>query len=364
MLGKYQIYQLDNPRVWRTYLGGKTLDELHQKEMPQDGSFPEEWIMSVVEARNVGREDIQAEGLSRIIGNEVEYLKDLIETNPEEILGKVHYEKQGKSLGVLVKLIDASERLTIQVHPDRQKAEELFHSSYGKTECWHIFGKRTINGEEPCVYLGFKEGVSKERWQELFEKQDIAGMLSCLHHFPVKEGDTILINGGVPHAIGCGCFLVEIQEPTDYTIRVEKITPSGVKVADAMCHQGVGFEKMFECFTYEGLSKEEVKKRWFLSEKVFDNQEKSAIQKCVGYEDTPFFKMNRLEVKECLTVSSEETFSGLYILQGKGTMQIKGQETKMEIRQGQQYFVPANTGEICFTALEPITAFQFFGPQS
>lgn len=60
----------------------------------------------------------------------------------------------------------------------------------------------------------------------------------------------------MPHAIGAGCFLVEIRAPTD-TIRVERTTPSGFAVADSMCHQGLGFEKMFECFHYEPHSRGE-----------------------------------------------------------------------------------------------------------
>jgi Phosphomannose isomerase len=355
-----KIYQLDNPRVWRTYTGGKTLDELHGKESPKDDSFPEEWIMSVVEARNVGREEIQ-EGLSQIVNDDVKYLRELIASNPEQILGKEHYKKQGKSLSVLVKLIDSSERLTIQVHPDRETAQKLFHSLYGKTECWQIIGKRTINGEEPCVYLGFKEGVTRKKWQKLFEIQDIEGMLSCLHCFPVEIGDTILIKGGVPHAIGGGCFLVEIQEPTDYTIRVEKITPSGVKVADEMCHQGLGFERMFDCFHYETLNEEEVRGKYFLSNHKEMKGNNTGVIERIRYEDTPLFKMNQLEITENLTISGQAVFFGLYILQGKGIMNIDGIER--EVRQGQQYFVPANTKKISFLATEPIVAFQFFGSQ-
>ena len=78
-------------------------------------------------------------------------------------------------------------------------------------------------------------------------------MLEWMHCIEVHKGDTVLIQGGVPHAIGAGCFLAEIQEPTDYTVRTERITPSGLKVADTMCHQGLGFQKMFDCFHYEGV---------------------------------------------------------------------------------------------------------------
>ncbi len=101
----------------------------------------------------------------------------------------------------------------------------MLGSAFGKTESWYILGGREINGEKSAIYLGFREGVTEEIWKELFLKQDIQGMLSNLHRFEVNPGDAFIIYGGVPHAIGSGCFLMEVQEPTDYTMRVEKVTP-------------------------------------------------------------------------------------------------------------------------------------------
>ena len=110
--------------AWRTYTGGSLIEKLHGKEHMPDTNFPEEWIMSTVAARNSGREHI-VEGLSMVEGTEIS-LAQLIDENPEKILGTKHYAKYGNKLGVLVKLIDSAERLTIQVHPTRKKARELF----------------------------------------------------------------------------------------------------------------------------------------------------------------------------------------------------------------------------------------------
>ncbi len=84
-----------------------------------------------------------------------------------------------------------------------------FNSEFGKTEAWYILGGREVEGEKPYVLLGFKPGTTREQWKSLFEEQDIQGMLDCLHKVPVQEGDTFLLEGGVPHAIGSGCFMVE-----------------------------------------------------------------------------------------------------------------------------------------------------------
>ena len=86
--------RLDNPRAWRTYLGGSRLDRLHGVEPGTDGHFPEEWIMSVVEARNAGREDVKDEGLSHVFETG-KTLKALIEADPEGMLGKQFVREYG-----------------------------------------------------------------------------------------------------------------------------------------------------------------------------------------------------------------------------------------------------------------------------
>ena len=96
------------------------------------------------------------------------------------------------------------------MHPDRPTALRLFQSQYGKTECWHILSGHPVNGEEPCIYYGFQPDMTRARWEALFHAQDIPGMLAGMQKYPVHPGDTILIEGGMPHAIGAGCFLVEI----------------------------------------------------------------------------------------------------------------------------------------------------------
>lgn len=352
-------FELNHPRAWRTYLGGALLDELHGKAHGLDGHFPEEWIASVISTRNPGREHMVNEGLS--------FLKDLpecslracLESAPEKLLGEKHVQAYGAHPGVLVKLIDAAERLTIQVHPDRTAAKRLFNSPYGKTECWHILGGRSIHGEQPCVYLGFQKGVTRETWQKLFSVQDVEGMLSCLHRFEVSAGETILIEGGAPHAIGAGCFLVEIQEPTDYTLRVERTTPSGLKVSDEACHQGLGFDAMFECFHYEGLSRAEAKKRWFIPSKTTLQNHQAQITWLLDRDSTSFFAMRRLEIISDLVLSTN-TFSVLYILEGRGALRFGG--SVLALQAPQQIFVPANAGEVAFHANgESLTILQFFG---
>ena len=174
-------------------------------------------------------------------------------------------------------------------------------------------------------------------------------------------GDTILIEGGMPHAIGAGCFLVEIQEPTDYTIRVERTTPSGFAVADSMCHQGLGFEKMFECFHYEPHSREEIHDRWFIEPETVLKTAGGSITTLVGYRNTPLFRLDEVNVSDTLTVDCPPRGSGIYVLEGAGTLSANGRS--LPLKKTDQLFVPAGTGRFTLDAEAPLRVLHFFGPE-
>ena len=246
-----KILKIYSTRVWRTYLGGKEIEKWEGTNEPQDGEFPEIWVASTVKAINPGREYILNGGLSEVknVSHDRALMKDIIDSDPEIFLGKQHCEKYGNNSGMLVKIIDAMNRLTIQVHPDKKFAKEMFSSEYGKTEAWYIMGGRETDGEAPYILIGFKPGITYEKWKDMFHRQEIPLMLESLHKVYVKPGEVYFLDAGVPHAIGAGCFLVEVQEPTDYTIRVERKTPEGIAINDRLCHQGLGFEKIMLLFT-------------------------------------------------------------------------------------------------------------------
>lgn len=268
------ILKLLPTRVYRAYFGGENLDRLEKKANPENTRFPEDWLASVTEAFNPDRK-VEKEGLSLTENGKI--LRDIILENKEEMIGK------RDTMSLLFKLLDSSERLVIQGHPTKEFAKSHFNSDYGKTECWYILN----DGGE--VYIGFKEGITKEYWKSLFDSQDTEKMLDCLHKFNVKKGDFIFVKGGVPHAIGKNCFLAELQEPTDLMVIPEKVTPSGVVLAETKLHGGLGFEKMFDCFCYDGYSEEKTKEMYFKKpEKVSDIE--LELLKC------DMFRLSQLEI--------------------------------------------------------------------
>ena len=336
--------KLSAPRVKRTYVGGKLLDEWKGNPGPEDNYQPEEWIASVVTSNRPDVPD-NTEGLSFFEdGGKTVSLKAYIEADPEGVLGKGHFRKFGKAAGVLTKVLDSAERLIIQVHPTKEKAKKLFNSDYGKTEAWYILGGRKINGEEPYVLFGFKPGITEEKWRKLFQDQDIRGQEEALQRFEVKPGEVMLIQGGVPHAIGPGCLILEIQEPTDLTIRTERKSPSGLPITDFQCHQGAGFDRMFDCFEYQGYTKEEIRGRWHLEPKLLAKTQDFEASRLIGVEDTRYFGLERLLVRGKASIPSRPAFHALVVLKGKGSL--AWASGSLQVRQGDQLFVPADSGDL------------------
>ena len=188
-------------------------------------------------------------------------------------------------------------------------------------------------------------------------------MLAALHKIPVHKGDTILIEGGVPHAIGAHCFLAEIQEPTDYTIRVERTTPAGLPICDELCHQGLGFDAMFDCFHYEGLPLEEVRRRWFIQPQELWQGPGGQADTLIGCATTPLFQMDWFVVDRQLFVPGLDCFSGLLVLAGQGTAQ--STHSRCPLHTGSQVFLPAGLGSWELTAdlAQPLEVLRFMGPK-
>ena len=214
------IVLLPPNRVWRTYQGGRTLDQLAGNEHPTDTHFPEDWVASTTKAANPGREAI-LEGISQVSveGHAYDWA-ELLARQPDHFLGVAHVARFGAQPQLLVKLLDPAIRLHFQVHPTSAFARKFLHAPSGKTEAYHILSVRD-EVTDPAIYLGFHTPPSRADLRKWIETQDIAAIAAAMNRVPVKPGDTLLVPGGVPHAVGEGILLVEIQEPSDLVVRFE-----------------------------------------------------------------------------------------------------------------------------------------------
>ena len=336
------VYRFKENRVRRAYTGGKQIDEFLGKENAQNSNCPEEWLASAVTAFNPDYEPIENEGLS--VCQNGEFFKNVLEKNTEKILGERLNKKHRGDMSILVKLLDSAERLVIQCHPTIPFAKKHFNSNFGKTECWYFLDTEP----NAAVYLGFKEGITKEKWMSLFENQDIDGMLGCLHKIPVNKGDLWFVDGGVPHAIGAGCFMVELQEPSDLMVIPEKQTPSGRVLSEAKLHCGLGFGKMFDCFVYEGLTQQEIENRYFRKTKLIENK----IVPIVDSSFTNKFLMNGLRVNGKVNLSLGDTYAVCIVTEGECLLQCGAE--KIPLKKGQSFLIGADSGNIAFSGKSDI----------
>ena len=309
-------------RVSRTYWGGHRIDRLRGKALP-DGLQPEEWVASVTEARNAGSTDPH-EGLSKTADGKI--LRDVLKEHPE-YLGFYH------NLPILLKLLDASERLVIQAHPTVSFAKRYLNSEFGKAECWYI-----ISADPGAhVYLGFRKGVTRAVWIDAFKKQDTARMLSMLHRINVKDGDVIYVDGGVPHAIGGGCLMAELQEPTDLMVVTERVTPGGRRIAEERLHCGLGFDRMFDVFDYTGYSEEELRQRFIRHPAIQENARNSVI----GNDLTDRFSLDEYCVTRRTPIVTAGKPAVIMVLGGIGTL--TDSDGTIEVHAGDGLFLPATS---------------------
>jgi mannose-6-phosphate isomerase len=150
------------------------------------------------------------------------------------------------------------------------------------------------------------------------------------------------VEAGVPHAIGNGCLLIEIQEPTDFTLRTERTTPSGRVLPDQACHQGIGYESMFDCFHYETYEREQAAEKWKKEPRVIRMEEGGKEIQLIGEADTECFSMNKLEVQTVMSSSVSDTFAIAIVAQGKGILKMEGYVSP--VQQSDRFFIPADAG--------------------
>lgn len=139
-------------------------------------------------------------------------LKEIISEYKGRLVGKKVWEKFGTDFPVLIKFIDAADRLSVQVHPDDHQAKEL-HNSFGKSEMWYIMDA----DPDSELIIGFKEGIGKEDYKKHLEDETLE---EILNRIKVQKGDAVYIPAGRVHAIGAGVVLAEIQQTSDVTYRI------------------------------------------------------------------------------------------------------------------------------------------------
>ena len=209
---------------------------------------------------------------------------------------------------MLIKLIDAKENLSVQVHPSDEYALKN-ENSYGKTEAWYI-----VEAEEGAgIYLGFKRDVTKEEYAQAIAERRLTDLLNF---FRVRAGECYFIPSGTVHAIGRGCLIYEIQQNSNLTYRV---------------------------YDYGRLDKNGCERELHI-EKALLVSDLRKYERCADTATTSvkckYFRSSRLAVSGVLTLSAGRgSFNCITCIKGCG--EIDGQR----IDRGESFFVPAGYGE-------------------
>jgi mannose-6-phosphate isomerase len=183
-------------RIW----GGRKLETLYGKALPFGRPVGESWEI----CDRPGDESVIANGPLR--GRTLHWL---MEQSPAALLGT--FSPAPARFPLLIKIIDAQDKLSLQVHPPTAAAARL--GGEPKTEMWYVASA----GPKAEVFVGLKKGVTRAEFERTIASQTVA---QCFHRIPVREGDAMFLPSGRVHALGAETVIFEIQQNSDTTYRV------------------------------------------------------------------------------------------------------------------------------------------------
>lgn len=303
-----KLYPLKLSYITKTALWGGTR---LRREWHKNSEFPvisESWELSV-----------RPKEPSLIINGEAEGMKleEYISACGNSIVSPSY---DGSRFPLLIKLIDAADTLSVQVHPDDSYASEVEHDS-GKTEMWYI-----IDADENSELIyGLKDGVSTSDFASAVRENRIGDVMN---HQPVKAGETYFIPSGMLHAIGKGILIAEIQQNSDLTYRVYD----------------------FDRRQSDGSLRELHVDKAIDVTRPFSQSEIDAVRYSRGrggknlLANSEFFRVELRNITdEEKFIADASSFVSLLCICGTGKIIYAGQEYNIE--KGDSYFLPAGMGE-------------------
>ncbi|MBQ7179130.1 MAG: hypothetical protein IJS08_17070 [Victivallales bacterium] len=336
------ILPFEPNRVLRLYLGGSGIDKICGKETAVDNRYPENWIASCIEGNGRAYHS-PGHGISKIrLGDEIVSFPEYLAAYAEELLGERHLRKYDANPAVLVKLLDSAEQLPMQVHPTKEDARRHLGSSYGKTEAWLVLATRKVNGEDPYLLVGFNERLDKEIFmRECLEGQFTSG-LSMLNRIDVKPGDTIIIRGGVPHAIGPGVTMVEVMEPSDWVV-IPEINCCGVQLSEKQRFMGIAPETAIGMFEFTPQTQEQIRARFSPVPKILRQTENGTLRSLISPADCELFSASELVLDGTWLLENQDACAIGIITEGALCLD------DIPMRAGENFFLPYATRTLQIT---------------
>ena len=248
-------------------------------------------------------------------------LNQLVRDMKGRLVGEANYQRFGDEFPLLIKLIDARQDLSIQVHP----TDEIAHRQgreRGKTEMWYVMDSEP----DAKLYNGLKLQITPEQYKQMVADDTICDALA---QYSVKEGDCFFIPAGRIHAIGAGCFLAEIQQTSDVTYRIYDFKR---KDKDGNYRQ-LHTQEASESINYTVLDD-------YRTHYQPQTNESQLLVEC------PYFTTAVYDLTETMTIdySDLDSFVILIGMKGEGTLTIDGETVAFSA--GETILVPASAQEV------------------
>ena len=294
-------------RVW----GGRNIERLYGKKLPPGALIGESWEIT----DRPGDASTIANG--PLAGKNMRWL---MENHAAEVLGP---ERAGaKEFPLLVKILDAQEKLSLQVHPPAARAKEL--GGEPKTEMWFI-ADAAPNAD---LFVGLKKGVTRAEFERKVGDGSVA---ECFHRVPVKSGDVMFLPSGRIHAIGAGNVIFEIQQNSDTTYRVFDWNRVGLDGKPRELH----VEKSLASVDFGDFEPSLVKSEYSRSETV-------ALRYLV---DDPLFRVNAWQIKRGHRFHVSSKLPQIFGVV-RGRMVINGNNVDVPLKAGDFCLVPASVQRV------------------
>ena len=327
-----------NQPAARPYLGGEGIACFRGLPFGGDDHTPEDFVGSTTAVH--GSDSV---GLTTLPDGTL--LRDAIAADPVGFLGPEHVARFGADPRLLVKLLSTGERLFVHAHPGDAFAQAVLHEPYGKTEAWIV-----VEGESDA-WLGFTRDVPAAEVTEWFEKQDAATMLAAMHRIPLRSGDVLFVPAGLPHAIGPGLTLVELQQPVDLSLILEYSGRPGLSAENAFL--GLTLDETLPALRTAALGTDELDA---LRGTLGDAS--APIGRLFPTEADPFFAAALLQPAPTLQLSPG--FAILVVTNGTGAL--SWADGELALARGATVLIPHGAGPVTLTG--ELTAIAAFPPRS
>ncbi|MBN2507162.1 MAG: class I mannose-6-phosphate isomerase [Verrucomicrobia bacterium] len=311
MLYPFTFHPILKERVW----GGRNLERLYQKPLPPGTRIGETWEIS----DRAGDASVIANG--PLAGRDLRWL---MEHHRQALLGTASADER---FPLLVKILDAQQTLSLQVHPSAAAAAR--RGGEPKTEMWYV----TEAAPDAALYAGLKRGVTREQFAEHIAGGTVA---DCVHRLPVRAGDAMFLPGGRLHAIGAGCVLFEIQQNSDTTYRVFDWNRAGLDGKPRTLH----VTESLATIAFDDFEPELIRSR-------FSHNPKFAVRFLVR---DPLFRVDACRVKRGQRVYLRS--DGVQVLGvTQGRLSLHYAEHDLALQAGQFALLPACLERVALTAL-------------